>query len=209
MKLPFWAWVLLVFALLGLWNHRWTPRALKVPEGVIVAPKAPSQTELVGDKTSWSWQGYTLKPLANFAASARLLSVAWYGHGRESELSPVDLGISWGAMSDSRNINALEWSHDSRFLSYRYDDRGPPIAQLVLNREIANLHVIPASQSVLKRIEALPAGSRVFVQGTLVRADASDGWYWQSSLTRDDTGAGACELIWLTDVRQEGQSVKP
>jgi hypothetical protein len=94
MKLPIWAWILLAIALFGFWQHRWTPRALNVPEGVIVAPKPPLQTELGSDKASWSWQGYTLKPLANFSADARLLSVAWYRHGRESELSPVDLGLA-------------------------------------------------------------------------------------------------------------------
>jgi hypothetical protein len=30
-----------------------------------------------------------------------------------------------------------------------------------------------------------------------VRADASDGWRWISSLKRTDIGAGACELVWV------------
>lgn len=200
-RIPVWVWLLLILALFGLWNHRWTPSALKVPDGVIVAAHAPTQTELSKPQPPWQVQGYRLKPLANFSASARLLSVAWYGSGRESDLSPVDLGISWGQMSDSRNINALQWSHGGRFLNYRFDANGPPIQQSLLDRQIANLHVIPANSVVLKRIEALPAGSRIKLEGVLVRADASDGWHWQSSLTREDTGAGACELIWLTDVR--------
>ena len=28
-------------------------------------------------------------------------------------------------------------------------------------------------------------------------ARAADGWRWVSSLTREDTCAGACELIWV------------
>ena len=67
-----------------------------MPDGVIVAADAPKQTELSKPQLPWQVNGYTLKPQANFSASARLLSVAWYRWGRESELSPVDLGISWG-----------------------------------------------------------------------------------------------------------------
>lgn len=203
MRIPAWVWLLLALALIGLWNHRWTPRALEVPDGVIVAADAPIQTELSKPQPPWQVHGYTLKPLANFSASARLLSVAWYRTGRESDLSPVDMGIGWGQMSDSRHINALQWSHGGRFLNYRFDEKGPPIAQALLDRQIANLHVIPANSVVLKRIESLAAGSRVALAGVLVRAEAKDGWYWQSSLTREDTGAGACELIWLTDVRAQ------
>jgi hypothetical protein len=29
----------------------------------------------------------------------------------------------------------------------------------------------------------------------LIEAQASDGWRWRSSLTREDTGNGACELV--------------
>ena len=199
MRFPPWVWLLLIVALAGMLSHRWTPSALHVPDGVIVATNAPLQTELTR-AASWQLPGYSIKALANFEARARLLSVAWYRMGRESELSPVDLAISWGQMSDSRNINALSWSHSSRFLSYRYDN-APPIAQSDLNMQVANLHVVPANPQVLKSIEDLPAGAAVFIKGVLIRADAPDGWYWQSSLSRTDTGAGACELIWLTEVR--------
>jgi hypothetical protein len=29
------------------------------------------------------------------------------------------------------------------------------------------------------------------------KSRAPDGWRWRSSLTREDTGAGACELVWV------------
>jgi hypothetical protein len=34
----------------------------------------------------------------------------------------------------------------------------------------------------------------------LVNATRADGWHWNSSLSRDDTGAGACELLLLSDI---------
>lgn len=121
------------------------------PAGVIVAPSPPVQRAL----PAASAQGYhdlTLQPLATFEFDARLISLAWYSRGTEADYSPVDLGISWGPMSDSANIDALTWAHDSRFLTYRYADR-PPIPQAELDRSIANLHVLPASDAVLDKIE--------------------------------------------------------
>jgi hypothetical protein len=44
------------------------------------------------------------------------------------------------------------------------------------------------------------AGSLVRFSGYLVKVEAPDGWAWVSSLTRDDTGAGACELVWVDDL---------
>jgi len=35
----------------------------------------------------------------------------------------------------------------------------------------------------------------------LVEVKAQDGWTWRSSLSREDTGNGACELMLVEEVR--------
>jgi len=40
----------------------------------------------------------------------------------------------------------------------------------------------------------------VALDGYLVDANRADGWHWRTSLTRDDTGDGACELFYVTSV---------
>ena len=35
----------------------------------------------------------------------------------------------------------------------------------------------------------------VYSKGSLIEIQASDGWRWKSSLSREDTGNGACELM--------------
>ena len=42
-----------------------------------------------------------------------------------------------------------------------------------------------------------PEGDVVSLDGMLVEADKANGWRWRSSLTRDDTGNGACELVYV------------
>ena len=46
-------------------------------------------------------------------------------------------------------------------------------------------------------------GDIVTLKGYLVRVEAKDGWRWKSSLTREDTGGGACELIFVEDLEIE------
>jgi len=35
----------------------------------------------------------------------------------------------------------------------------------------------------------------VYLKGSLIEIQAKDGWRWKSSLSREDTGNGACELM--------------
>lgn len=176
----------------------WPPAPVSQPPGLVLAPDAPRQTAM-GKTAPIDYQDLQLQPLARFEFDARLLSLAWYTRGAEADYSPVDLGIAWGRMSDSAHIDQLQWTHGTRFLNYRYMDQ-PPIPQRELDRSIANLHVLPADEYVLRRIEALRPGERVRGSGLLVAAKRADGWHWTSSLTREDTGNGACELIYLTAI---------
>jgi hypothetical protein len=40
-------------------------------------------------------------------------------------------------------------------------------------------------------------GDVISLDGMLVEADKANGWRWRSSLTRDHTGDGACELVYV------------
>mgnify|MGYP001331280339 CR=1 FL=1 len=174
------------------------PIPLERPAGMIVATDPPSQRMLDAAPLQ-TYHDLSLQPLAEFEFDARLISLAWYGYGAEARYSPVDLGISWGRMSDSAHLDALEWRHGGRFLNYRYA-QAPPVPREELDRSIANLHVLPETEAVLRQIEGLRPGQRIAGRGVLVAAQRSDGWRWTSSLRRDDTGAGACELILLSEV---------
>jgi hypothetical protein len=35
------------------------------------------------------------------------------------------------------------------------------------------------------------------MKGYLVEITTTEGWRWKSSLKRDDTGGGSCELFWV------------
>ncbi len=184
-------WIVIAIVVVCAWKF-WPSRAVKVPPGSI-APNVPIQTA-VDAKTIHQHGNYALEALANFEIEARVLSKETYGSGRESELSPVDLALGWGAMSDSAVLEKLSISQGGRFYHYRWENE-PPIPPQEIVRSSANMHLIPADSYVEKKMKDVRVGQVVTIVGQLVEARAPDGWRWRSSLTREDSGAGACEVI--------------
>lgn len=48
-----------------------------------------------------------------------------------------------------------------------------------------------------RELERVRRGDVVRIEGFLVDASRADGWHWKTSTTRNDTGAGACELVYV------------
>jgi len=48
-------------------------------------------------------------------------------------------------------------------------------------------------------------GDIVRLRGKLVDIDHPSGWHWRSSLRRDDTGGGSCEIVYLEDIEIEAR----
>lgn len=188
-------WLLIGLVAWGGYTQ-WSKRAVEHGPGV-VAPKAPLQTNF-SDSTPFEFKGYRITRLAEYDVDARVLSREDYRMGREAELSPTDFGIGWGRMSDEEVLKNIEISQSGRFMHWRVQEF--PIPQREIETSAANMHLIPSDAAVERQIAAVRKGQVVHMRGYLVRADASDGWHWVSSLSRDDAGAGACELFWVENV---------
>ncbi|MET0378674.1 MAG: hypothetical protein ABW049_06730 [Spongiibacteraceae bacterium] len=189
---------LLLIALIAWGAHTWwTQRAATHGPG-IVAAAVPAQ-DPIGEGVAFEFRGYRLTPLADFSVEARVLSRENYRLGRESELSPTDFALGWGRMSDEAVLTNIEISQSNRFFFWRVQEF--PIPQNEIETSATNVHLIPADRTVEKQLDDVRRGQVVHLRGYLVRADASDGWHWVSSLSRDDRGAGACELLYVREVQ--------
>ena len=146
--------------------------------------------------------GYVIEPLASYDIRARVLSIERYRMGREADLSPVDFALGWGPMSDGAVLDRLSISQSNRWYHFRWEG-SPPIDPTVMARSSANTHLVPADDSVKNRLLKVSKGEVVRLSGYLINVRHTDGWSWRSSLTRDDTGGGSCELMWVTDVQVE------
>jgi len=182
---------LVVLGLIGA--ARWYPqRSIAHAAGVLIdstpqqRPPSSADPITLGD--------YRLTPLADFELEARVLSREDYRFDEGSDLSPTDLALGWQRMSDTAVIEQLDIDQSVRFYSYRWR-RNPPIPTDEIIRSSANMHLIPADEAVADELARIRQGELIRLRGRLVEADRSDGYRWRSSLTREDTGAGACELV--------------
>jgi hypothetical protein len=160
----------------------------------VLAPDDPWQQEL-GEAGTQQHGEYSLTPRAEFAIEARVLAVERYRWDGGADLAPVDLALGWGPMSDSAMLRRLEVTQGARFYTLYPQDDGVDLTLAL--RHSANMHLIPASATVRRTLESARAGQVVSLRGQLVDAARSDGFTWRTSLSREDTGAGACELLYV------------
>jgi len=191
-----WRWLFLLMLLFGVWSA-WQSRALQQPPGVLVNA-IPQQVELPAGTPVIERAGYRITPLQAFSLEARVLSTERYRFDRQADLSPIDLALGWGPMSDSTVLSDIEISQSGRFYFWHVDHFPVPRREIEINS--ANMHMIPSTPSIERALKSVRPGQLVKLAGYLVEARAADGWSWRSSLTRDDTGSGACELVWITDL---------
>jgi hypothetical protein len=142
---------------------------------------------------------YTLTTRARFSTTARLLRTERYRVDAGAEISPIDVAIGWGPMSDSVLLDQLKLTQRGRFLHWS-SSKQPTVPWEVINRSAANLHVIPVDSIVLTKLANARVGDLIEIEGELVDVKRDDGWHWNTSLTRDDQGAGACEVIYVTNI---------
>jgi hypothetical protein len=178
----------------GLWQawQQWQTRSLRPPDGLIAATD-PLQTDLQGaapiKRGHW-----TLTPRASYDITARILSRDDYEFDAISDLIPEDLALGWGPMSDNRVLRAFDITQGARFYTWR-PKAAPPIARQDVIEHSANTHVIPADAAIRSQLARLRVGQVVHLTGLLVDGRRDDGSFINTSLTRSDTGAGACEVM--------------
>ena len=214
MSLRSWLVLALALAAIGWWFSPLSPHAPAVaalapgvdprcpPPPRVATGEPPLQSAVPATLQPFRLAAAQLQPLAGFSVEARVLSRRDYRRGREAELSPTDLALGWGAMAARGMAERLDVSQSGRWYRYQWSGE-PPLPPREIARSSANMHLIPADAATAAALRDVRAGERVRIDGWLVEADAPDGWRWRSSLSRDDTGAGACELVYVCAISRE------
>ena len=180
-------------------------RPITYPAGVLIDSE-PEQIAL-SSGGQIAYGDYKLKPLARFSLDARILHRKVYGYDRESKLVPVDLAIGWGPMSDQAVLDRLKITQSMRFYWYEYQ-LPPPIPREQIVSHSTNLHVIPSTPAIASFCKSLRQGELVHLEGELVEATGPEIQVWRSSLSRTDSGNGACELMLVEDCSKLDRSEK-
>lgn len=183
---------LFVIALLAWGAHSWWSKREVTHGPGVLAAALPEQTDADNDR-GFDMNGYRITPLADYDITARVLSREDYRIGREADLSTTDFALGWNRMSDESVLKNISIRQSGRFYFWQVQEF--PIPQREIEVSSANVHLIAADKNIARQLDGIRKGQVVHLKGQLVQAEANDGWKWRSSLSRDDTGAGACELL--------------
>ena len=168
----------------------------------VTPPLADSPVQAATSTAAFEFRGYQVKPLAAFAVRARVLAREDYYVGKEAELSPLDLALGWKRMADPVVYEALNITQGGRWYRYSWRDQPPSPVQEIIESS-ANMHMIAATPAVERALKKARAGDNIRITGKLVEVTHPSGWRWTSSLTRTDSGANSCELVFVEAVQVE------
>jgi hypothetical protein len=185
--------IFLLLVVLTAWKLLLDPGDVTLGPGVM-AKEPPTQIN-IDNPTSFEFGKHRITPLAKFQIKAKVLSREDYKFDKEADVSPVDLALGWGRMSDEAVIEQIEISQSGRW--YRWRTKSMPIPRREIETHSANMHMIPADDLVEADIRRSRKGDIIELEGYLVEVVSDDGRRWKSSLTREDTGASACEVIYV------------
>ncbi|AWI09248.1 hypothetical protein [Ereboglobus luteus] len=186
----------LVLLLFFWWRHE--PNATW--EGT-PAPVAPAQTS-GGLPSPFEHEGYVITPLAHYSVTAVVLARERYRFDAMAEICPVDLGLGWGPLSEAERINLIDFSQSLRWMDWRVSAKNVPRLKLSkpeVGRHSANTHCVPADSAIREALLRVKRHDLVTLKGYLIKAVRGKNDF-TSSTSRTDTGGGACEIVFVTEI---------
>ena len=190
---------LLAVALAGIWVLR-RPTAERATDPVdwqrdpIQEPTARAPFQLPSRHGA-----VTILPRARYDLAAVVVSRERYWLDASAFLSPLDLAVAWGPAAGRDVRRRVDFYQGDRFVIWSTHDRTIDLAAFA--RHVANVHTLPADDTVRAALLDADPGDVVRLTGLLVDARAEDGFRWKTSLTRNDDGPGSCEVMWVESVQ--------
>lgn len=151
-------------------------------------------------------RAFHIQQTHRYHVAAEVLSAATYRWVFTNDFFDVDLGLAWGDHIEALKARYIFYQ-DHRWLFWRSDT---PVAEAErgdVTAHAGNAHMIPAEgrRGLDRAIRWAQVGDAVTIDGYLVTVYDSA---WQpvtrSSTSRNDSGAGACEIIWVERFQNGG-----
>jgi len=203
----YWWIVLLIICIVSFFNRSNLHSVTTIEPETL---KQPIQTELYKAKpVCFQRDGYTydLTPLYQYDISGLVVGAFNYKNFSSEKFErvfPLDVCLIWGNNLQRRvHLNpGVHFSQDCRWCWVNWS--GPVDFNL---QELSNNHLIIKDDRVWQIAKQLMRGDQVHITGKLVNAvikplsGAGSPIPWNTSLIRSDSGAGACEIILVEDIR--------
>ena len=149
---------------------------------------------------------YTLTPKASYDISGLVVSQhrgdALFNLYHKADPGNIkDVCVAWGEAITNGSYQKVKFSSEEFTCYYSWSGvLVPPFK----HEKMSNNHLIPATAAVAKAIDAIRVGDQIWMKGLLVdytvTQDRREIFTRRTSLSRNDTGNGACEILYVTDL---------
>jgi hypothetical protein len=150
---------------------------------------------------------YTVNPVADYEIWGLVVSNHdtstwwnWIHKASNDNLNVVDLCIVFAENVKSGGYVGLDYS-SGQFVCY-VQTRSSEKWQRFSTRALSNNHLLADRPSIVSKLRNVQIGDQVRIRGKLASYAHNHGFAFTrgTSLTRDDTGNGACETIYVQEV---------
>ncbi len=145
---------------------------------------------------------YLIEPMKKYQIAARILKIKEYTSGPAHEILPLDFVLGWKEMSDIDLIknHKISIRQSNRFYFWTIPSFDH-ISRKTIEHNSANVHIAPINSQIQEQVNYLQESDLVILQGFLINLRHTQNHYQlKSSLRRDDTGAGACEVLLVNKI---------
>lgn len=203
-------WLLgaLAFWPVASWRARALPPAHQLDPALSQEPRQ-RPTDRAPFTVSLEGITYTVEPQFSYAIEGLVVSEhvteAWWRpvtfHSRANDhLNVKDVCVIWGENAANGSYRQARF-HSGEFTCYvRFPSA--PASQAFVPRALSNNHLLAVDPSLRRQLRELRRGDQIALRGYLASYGHNEGpGYWRgTSISRDDTGNGACETLFVTEV---------
>ncbi|MDD5644451.1 MAG: hypothetical protein PHO00_03260 [bacterium] len=182
-------------------------KAGKFPDGKEILPqlyREPSQVKC--DVQPFEVKSgriiYTVKPLYEYQLYGMIVSQhdssSWWDYYHKDwkdSLNIRDIGVLWGDNLKTEVYKDMKFKSGSWTLYWYYPNS--EVRSRFNETHGSNNHLLVSDENIIQMIKTARAGDQIYFEGYLAEY-SYPGWSRGTSVSRTDTGSGACETVFVT-----------
>lgn len=182
------------------------PEVARIDRTIREAEPLQEVSERAAFTTTIGGYTYTLTPRATYEISGLVVSQhrsdALFNLYHQADPGNIrDVCVVWGEAITNGSYRKVKFSSGEFTCSFSWSGAlTPPFKP----EKASNSHLIPANRAIARHIGSIRVGDQIRMTGLLVdykvTREGQDIFTRRTSLTRDDTGNGACEILYVTDL---------
>ncbi len=192
--------------LIAFWNRNAMPSGVDVLPALEVEPEQ-TPSDKAPFRVTFNNVAYQVKPQYRYSLTGLVVSYRHHdGNSRMHRLSNdhlnmLDVCVVWGDNADPALLQQLDFWNG--IFSCNVKTRDWDVWYAFDIYSLSNNHLLSDDASIRDQVRKIRIGDQIRVEGWLASYGTNTGDERGTSVTRDDTGDGACETIFVDRFRIE------